>query len=202
MFIQVVEGTVTDPQRLDADVQMWVDQVALQATGWLGTTSGVTADGRGIAVVRFESAESAQRNSERPQQQQWWAEASQCFAGDVVFHNCPETFTFLDGGSDDAGFVQVIEGRGGNLARMREMMTGHEDEMRSARPDVIGGVVAVHDDGGYTQVVYFSSEEAARAGERGDQQRNMSEAEQEMESMFADAVFYDLTQPHLYSARS
>jgi hypothetical protein len=202
MFIQVVQGTVTDPQRLAADVRQWVDEIAPQASGWLGTTSGVTADGRGIAVVRFESADAAQHNSERAQQQEWWSKASLSFAGDVVFHNCPETFTFLAGGSDDAGFVQVIQGRGGDPAKLRAMMSGSESEMRAARPDVIGGVVALHDDGGFTQVVYFTSEAAARAGERSDNQRDSSEAEHEMASMFADAIFFDLTEPQLFSARS
>jgi hypothetical protein len=202
MFIQVVQGTVTDPHRLEADVRLWVNEVAPQATGWLGTTSGVTADGRGIAVVRFSSPEAAQQNSERPQQQEWWAKASQSFAGDVVFHNCTETFTFLGGGSDDAGFVQIIQGHSGDVARMREMMPGSEDEMQAARPDVMGVVVAVHDDGGFTQVVYFTSEEAARAGERSDSEREPSEAEREMASIFADAIFYDLTEPQLYTARS
>jgi hypothetical protein len=40
-----------------------------------------------------------------------------------------------------------------------------EPELRKMRPDVMGGIVAWHGGGEFTQVVYFESEAAARAGE-------------------------------------
>jgi hypothetical protein len=200
MFIQVIQGTVSDPAGLRQAVANWVDEISPQAIGWLGVTGGVTADGRGISVVRFNSVEDAQRNGGRPEQQAWWAEASKCFAGDVVFHDCTDTFTYLDGGSDQAGFVQVMQGRISDAGRARQMMEAASDQIRAARPDVIGGTVALHGDGGFTQVIYFTSEEAARAGEKADNPRESSTEAQEMASMFSDLVFFDLTEPQLYSA--
>src|ERR671939_317468 len=71
MFVQVVQGRTSDPQALDAATERWMRDLAPGATGWLGTTGGITEDGRAIAVVRFESEEAARRNGKRPEQQQW-----------------------------------------------------------------------------------------------------------------------------------
>jgi hypothetical protein len=198
VFVQVIQGRVADADRLRAAVQRWRDEVAPQATGWLGTTGGATADGTAIAVVRFESEDAARLHGERPEQQQWWAEASQCFDGDVTFHDCAEVFTFLEGGSDDAGFVQIIQGRATDIERMRRTMGESGDALRRARPDVLGGTVAFHNDGGFTQVVYFTSEADARQGES---EAPPPEMDAEVAAVMRDATFYDLHGPWLHSPR-
>ena len=61
MFIQVMQGRATNPDGIHAELDRW--RAELQpgadpgADGWLGSTSGVTDDGRFIAVVRFASEE-------------------------------------------------------------------------------------------------------------------------------------------------
>jgi hypothetical protein len=65
VFVQVIQGQVSDPAALRAALDRWLQELAPGATGWLDSTSGVTEDGRFIAVVRFESAEAAKRNSYR-----------------------------------------------------------------------------------------------------------------------------------------
>jgi hypothetical protein len=201
MFIQVIQGKIADVDGLREAVQRWSEEIAPHVTGWLGTTGGVTPDGTAIAVVRFESEEAARRNSDRPEQQQWWAEASKHFAGEVTFHDCPETVTFLDGGSDDAGFVQIIQGRSSNVGRLMELMEQSSEALRELRPDVIGGSVALHGDGGFTQVVYFTSEEAAREGERKETPPEMKAMDDEAMSLFGEATFFDLPQPWMFSAK-
>lgn len=200
MFIQVIQGKVADPDRLRAAVEQWREELAPGAVGWLGTTAGVTPDGTAIAVVRFESEDAARRNGDRPEQQRWWSDASAAFAGDPTFHDCPEVFTFLDGGSDDAGFVQVIQGRVGDVDRVRRMMEESAPALRKARPDVVGGTIALHGDGGFTQTVYFTSEEAAREGERQEAPSEAPEMDEEMAQMMREATFLDLPRPWLYSA--
>jgi hypothetical protein len=150
-------------------------------------------------VVRFASAEAARRNSERPEQQQWWAQASTYFGDDVTFHDCEDALTFLDGGSDDAGFVQIIQGRSTNTDRLRELMEQSGDRLRALRPDVIGGTVAIHGDGGFTQVVYFTSEAAAREGERKAPPPDLQAMDEEVASLFSEATFFDLPRPWLHS---
>ena len=201
MFVQVVQGTVTDAEALKMAVQRWRDEVGPGATGWLGSTGGVTEDGRFIAVVRFASEDDARRNSDRPEQAQWCASTS-VHVGDVEFHDCTEVFTILGGGSDDAGFVQVIQGRVNDTAKLREMMAQADAEIGRTRPDVLGGTVALHADGGFTQVVYFASEEAARAGEQTEQTPETQARGAEMASVFTGPpTFFDLRQPWLSSPR-
>jgi hypothetical protein len=64
MFVQVIQGKTSNPQALDTALNTWVQDLAPGATGWLGSTSGVTEDGRAIAVVRFDSG-GAHRGSNR-----------------------------------------------------------------------------------------------------------------------------------------
>jgi hypothetical protein len=200
MFVQVIQGKIADADGLRAAVERWRDEIAPQVTGWLGSTGGASADGTAIAVIRFESEEAARRNSERPEQQQWWAQASTYFDGEVTFHDCPEALTFLDGGSDDAGFVQIIQGRTTDPGRMRQLMEQSSDALRQLRPDVIGGTVALHGDGGFTQVVYFISEAAAREGERKESPPELKAIDDEVASLFTEATFFDLPRPWLHSA--
>ena len=46
------------------------------------------------------------------------------------------------------------------------MMAQDADKWAEFRPDVIGSVAIGHDEGAYTMVMYFTSETAAREGER------------------------------------
>lgn len=202
MFIQVIEGRVTDADAIRAALDQWVAEQSGSASGWLGTTAGTTDDGRFVALVRFESEDDARRNSERPEQSQWWAETSKLFSGDVTFHDCHEVEEFGRGGSDDAGFVQVMEGRVRDVDRFRELNRQNEPAMREHRPDVIGGIVALHGDGGFTTAVYFTSEDAARQGEAQEPPEELKAAMEEERSLYeGEMTFYDLRQPILSSPR-
>jgi len=87
MFIQVIHGRVADADELHDSLDQWVRELGPGADGWLGSTGGVTDDGRFILVARFTSAETARRNSDRPEQHQWWMETSKLFEGGVTFHD-------------------------------------------------------------------------------------------------------------------
>jgi len=110
VFIQVIQGPATNPAGLRAELDRWRAELQPGAEGWLGSTSGVTDDGRFIAVVRFESEELARRNSDRPEQGAWWNEAAKHLA-EVAFHNSTRVRICNEGGSDEAGFVQVLQAR-------------------------------------------------------------------------------------------
>ena len=111
MFIQIMQGRCRDAHELREVTEEWREKQAPAAEGWLGGTYGVTDDGEFVGVVRFESREAATRNSSRPEQGEWWQRMASCFDGEVTFHDCDNAMLFLGGGSDDAGFVQVIQGR-------------------------------------------------------------------------------------------
>jgi hypothetical protein len=167
MFIQVINGRVTNRVGLQRQNERWKSELRPGASGFLGSTVGVTADGRFVATARFESAEAAQRNSNRPEQGAWWAEMEQCVSN-VEFHDSDEVFALHGGGSDSAGFVQVIRGRivdADAADQLLAKLSDYEPALRQWRPDVLGELVVRHDDGSFTLVVYFSSEADARRGE-------------------------------------
>jgi hypothetical protein len=203
MFVQTIQGHIADASELKDSLDQWMRDLAPGAHGWLGTTAGVTADGTCVALVRFESPQEARRNSDRPEQHQWWMETSKLFSGEVVFHNCEEIDQFGRGGSDEAGFVQVIQGRVRDVQRMREIGRRMEAEgMNDYRPDVIGGTVALHGDGGYTMALYFTSEQAAREGERKEPPAHLRDIMEEQQSLHEGPPdFLDLADPWLYTHR-
>lgn len=84
-----------------------------------------------------------------------------------MFHDCIEVDLINDGGSDDAGFVQVIQGKTTDVGKARELDARMEPRLKDLRPDVIGGIVAWHPQNGrFTNVLYFTSEAEARAKEK------------------------------------
>jgi hypothetical protein len=73
-----------------------------------------------------------------------------------------------------------------------------EKVLGAARPDVIGEVVAIHDDGDtYTDAVYFSSEEEARANEQKAMPEGAAEMMAEMESALEVSEYLDLRRLYL-----
>lgn len=204
MFVQVFQGRVNDPMQLRKGLDDWMERLAPGAAGWLGSTAGVTDDGTFITLARFDSPEAARRNSGRAEQGVWWSEFSKLFAGDVTFHDCSEVVTARQGGSDDAGFVQVMQGRMDNVARMREVDAMFEQRFPDLRPELLGYVVGLHDDqaGAFTLAAYFTDEEAARAGEQAELPPEAAELMREEMELMRDLVYFDLRDPWLYSPRS
>ena len=200
MFVQVIEGKVSDPAQARAALDRWSQELAPGSIGWLGSTAGVTEDGTLVLVARFESEEAARRNSDRPEQDAWFSETSQVFTGEPTFSESTEVDVDLQGDPDQAGFVQIIKGRSSDPARSREMMSQDSDVWASYRPDVLGSVGAGHDGGAYTAVLYFTSEAEAREGERKDPPPELKKQMDEMGSLeVGEPTFLDLKEPWLYS---
>ncbi len=202
MFVQVIQGQVSDPEQIRAAFDQWVRDLAPGATGWLGSTAGVTEDGRFIALARFESEEAARRNSDRPEQDRWWAETARLFTSEPTFKDSTDVVPDVVGDPDTAGFVQVIQGQGTDPDRARELMSQDSAEWAAFRPDIIGSIAAAHDAGAYTMAIYFTSEADAREGERKEPPPELKAQMDEMDALSTGVPeFYDLKQPWLYSPR-
>lgn len=197
MFIQVIQGKVTDAESMMRQIDRWQSDVRPGAIGFLGSTAGITADDELVVMARFDSAESAQANSDRSEQGAWWSETAKCFAGDASFNNCTDIQKMMGGGSKDAGFVQIMQGTVSDVAKAKSMMSEGEDFLRSARPDVMGGVIAFHDggNGAFTQAVYFTSEAAARVAEAAEPTAEQNEFMGEFMALFGDMTYLDLKNP-------
>ncbi|MFI7059986.1 hypothetical protein ACIBL3_03300 [Kribbella sp. NPDC050124] len=203
MFVQVIQGQVQDAEQAHAAFDRWMEELAPEATGWLGTTAGVTEDGRFIALARFESAAAARENSESPAQDKWWHEFASVLTGDATFHDSEDVDLDLHGEPDAAGFVQVMQGSGSNPERARELMAQDADKWADFRPDVIGSLTAMYGTGAYTMAIYFTSEAEAREGEQKTPPPELQAQMDEMQSLSSGPpTFYDLKQPWLYSPAS
>jgi hypothetical protein len=197
MFVQVIQGRAKDAAGLRKQWERWDQELKPGAQGYLGSTAGVTADGEFIALVRFESEEGARANSDSAEQSAWWEETSQ-YLEDVLFHDCTLVDVMKGGGSDDAGFVQVIQGKVTDVEKARQLDSTSQDQMNQLRPDVIGGIVAWHPQNGrFTNAIYFTSEAEARAKEK--ETSNTAEFEEFMREWQAisdgEPKFLDITEP-------
>ena len=196
MFIQIIQGMCSRPDELRAVLDRWTEELAPGATGWLGGTYGFTDDGMMVAVVRFDSRESAMANGARPEQGAWWSEVEQYFDGPVEFHDCDDVTLMMDGGSDQAGFVQIIRGKVEDTARLKAMMS-NTDLLHEARPEILGATLAIEADGTFTETVAFTDEESAR---RGESQEMPEDVARELDALMQNARFMDLHHPWFSSA--
>lgn len=200
MYVQVIEGRISDADQMHAALDRWERELSSGATGWLGSTDGVTDDGRFIGIARFESEAAANRNSQRPEQDQWWRETSQLFTESPTFHNSTHIIEDISGDPNRAGFVQFMQGRGSDPDRARELMTQDSGEWSAFRPDIIGSVAAEYDDGSYTMAMYFTSEKEARQGEKKEPPPKLKAQMDEMNSLsIGQPEFFDIKHPWLYS---
>jgi hypothetical protein len=197
MFVQIIEGRTGDAEGMMRQGERWQSDVKSGAVGYLGVTAGVTDDGRAITIARFESEQAARANSERPEQGAWWSEMVKYFDGDPSFTESSDVQELLGGGSNDAGFVQVMKSRGVDRARMARL-----DEQlarfASVRPDLLGGIRVWTGPDSCLEVNYFSSEAEAREGEKKDLPPELQEMMGEFQELMQNTEFLDLRNPQLH----
>lgn len=194
MFIQVIEGTCTRQDELRALIEQWREEMSPSAEGWLGGTYGFTDDDRFVGVVRFESREAAAANSARPEQGAWAEQMTALFDGPVQFHDCDDVTLMMGGGSDEAGFVQVIRGRVEDPSGLKALMAD-TDLLHEMRPEIIGATLAIEDDGTFTETVAFTDEASARSGEQREMPDMPADVRTTLEEAMVGATFYDLHRP-------
>ncbi len=188
MFIQVIQSKTSRRQEVRALMDEWADTME-EPNGWLGGTYGFTDDGDFLAVVRFENRQLAMANSDDPRTSAFAERMAGLMDGPPDFQDCDDVTVFLDGGADDAGFVQVIRGRSDDPARLAATLNQDQDGLREMRPEIIGGTFAVSADGRFTNTVAFTDEASAREGEQIEPPEDVKAA---IEEMIAGAEFYDL----------
>jgi hypothetical protein len=194
MFVQVIKGRTTDAASLRRQFERWRTELKPGATGFEGSTVGIADDGTFIAIARFTDATAAQRNSERPEQDAWWRETERHFDGPPSFRESTDTTTLFEGGSNDAGFVQVMEGTVKDRAKAEAMESEMLEQLRAARPDLIGGHRVWFEGDSFVDVAYFTSEAEARKGE---QSGDFSGPQQEFTELFGEMTYTDLREPLL-----
>lgn len=197
MFVQVIEGKASDPDALHRQIDAWEREVRPGAIGYLGSTAGCTSSGDCILIARFESAEAARRNSDRPEQTEWWRETERLFEGPVRFHDTEDVQLMEHGDFDSARFVQVMEGHVTDKERAKQLERESDEILRDVRPDLLGSVTAFFDDDEFAEIAYFSSEEEAREGERREMPSSASEKFAEWQRVLPIDRYLDIRDPWL-----
>ena len=196
MFVQVIQGKVRDKAEVRAQLDRWVTDLAPHSVGWLGTTAGVADDGTFVALARFESQAAADKNSSIPEQSEWWEQTAGVFDGEPTFHDSTWVEVDLPGDPSSAGFVQVMQGRADDLDRLRTLLMEDLEGLAEARPDIVGRIACGHADDRWTMAIWFTSEAAAREGEK---KEMPPEAAERMTQIMAAApeepTYIDLTDP-------
>ena len=164
-------------------------------------TAGVTHDGEFIAVFQFDSQEAARANSDRREQDRWWAATSGLFDGEVTVRNGMRAEVFLTGDLGQAGFVQVVQGRVSDLDRARERMHELQEAVKVHLPALLGSVTMELGTAQFTRALYFSTEEQARAAELEVPPQIRARSQEARQLLVGPVEFLDLREPWLYAAR-
>jgi hypothetical protein len=200
MFLQVIQAKVADEAGVRSALERWQHELMGGAEGFLGATFGFLDDGSLLNIARFESAVAARRNSERAEQGEWAAELTKSLAGEPTYIDVPEADLWLGGGSDDAGFVQVMVGHSSDVDRLLQQgQEVDEAQLREGRPEIIGGIQGKFGDDGYVFAAYFRNEEAARSGEAQEPPEDVREMLEERMRLMGEVQYYDLRQPRMIS---
>lgn len=193
MFLQVAAGPVTDGERLRRQWDRWATERGPAATGWLGTTGGVTPDGRGVVVHRWSSAGQAGAGIPGAEEAEWWSATRACLGNAIVRETHDVTVQAL-GDQRDAGFVQVMVGTVASRAAVEEVEAEIGPAFMAFRPDFLTGFRAWFPDGTLAAVDYFRSEAEARAGEGRPMPAGLQAGFGRWLSLVEGAAWYDLPQ--------
>jgi hypothetical protein len=199
VFIQMVQGRCSRQDEMRGLVDDWCATMA-DRPGWLGGTYGFTDDDRFVGIVRFESSKASKDFAKTSEAAMLWAAAQDLFEGGSEVHESEDVSMMLDGGSDDAGFVQVMRGRVADADRLRHFMTDTTmtSMLHEARPEIIGATLAMESDGTFIETIAFTDEQSAREGEKKDMPADM---QADFESSMSDVEYVDLHRPWFASHR-
>ncbi|HEX2027267.1 MAG TPA: hypothetical protein VHF25_04640 [Nitriliruptorales bacterium] len=169
VFVRVVQGEVDDPDGARSTYQRWFDEVASGADGWLTSTGGTSDTDVFISVEQLASEQAARLNDIRPEQARWWEEMRRDFAQAPTVHDARVVATIGPDRPQQVGSVHVVQGSTPQLTdvmeKVAETAQRHIDEHHL---DVIGGLIADHGDGEFTELIYYPSTEAARQEDSGE----------------------------------
>jgi hypothetical protein len=197
MFVQVIKGRTRDQALLRQQSERWRDDVRPGAVGFVGGTVGIADDGTFVAFIRFVDEAAAKANSERAEQSAWWRDTSRYFDGEPTFRESSDIATVFDGGSDAAGFVQVMEGTVTDRAKAEALETPEMmEQLRAVRPDLLGSLRVWFAGGAFAEAAYFTNELDARTGESASE---FSGPQQEYMDLYGEMTFIDIRNPILMS---
>ena len=197
MFMQIVLGKVSDAESMRREWDRWMSDLAPGATGWLGSTGGVTPDGRLLMSTCFASAEAAAGNARRPERVAWWAGIEECLDAPPMIVETEDVTLIGVGDISRAGFVQAMRAGVRDRAGFEAAESRLGPRFVEHRPDFLAGYRLWSGDTTVVALDYFSSEADARGGEAKPMPDDLAAGFQEWQSLLVDTEWYDITDPWL-----
>ena len=115
----------------------------------------------------------------------------------MTFTESSDTAEFLGGGSNDAGFVQVMKSTGVDRAQL-DRLDAQFEKFAKIRPDLIGGLRVWTGPDSCIEANYFTSEADARKGEQAEMPAELQALMADFGQAMANTEFLDLTDPKLH----
>jgi hypothetical protein len=197
MFVQVIKGKTNDAEGFNRQGEAWQTDVKPSAKGYVGSTAGVADDGTFVVLARFADEASARENNDNPAQQAWYEGFSKLVDGEPTFRESSDVEIAFDRGCDNATFVQIMEGTA-DRAKVKEFETDENlEQLKAARPDLLGMIRVWLDGGAYVQAAYFTREEEARTNEA-NRTEESARLNEQFGALFSDMTFTDLKSPALH----
>jgi hypothetical protein len=196
MFVQFIRGQTRDRAAVQAQFDRWVQELKPGAVGFVGSTSGITADGMVVSLCRFESAAAAAKNGARPEEGEWWRDFVADLDGEPEVKDTDDAEVLFDRGCDDARFVQIMLGSG-DPETLRDLDRRSQEVGADLRPDLLGGYRAFFADGSFADVAYFTSEADARAAESQPVPDNIKALFDERTAAVGEMTYIDIAEPRI-----
>lgn len=193
MWIRIARGKTAEPAKLKALVETFTTDPEGLPAGSLGVTFGFAKDGTAVVSSRFESKAAGEAWFSSDQFKARLEKITALGTEITDEFRSDDVVVFGKGGSDDAGFVQVMTGNTSDRAKYEQISNTLDEFLTKERPDVIGGITAFGDNGRYFDVVYFTNEADARVGEKKELSAGAQEILGQLESITSDVEFIDLT---------
>jgi len=193
MFVQFIRATITDVEGLRAHLKRGRVELTPGVVGFLGSTAGISTHGDFVVLARYDSAAACTASRARPESEMWWRDLEAFIDGAPVVKES-DRVSVLISGSDDASFVQIMEGTGDPdaLAALDERFL---ELAPTYRPDIMGGYRAYFDDGTWADITYFTSEAEARAGESREMPTEIAQLFEDFGRVAGIVAYHDLTEP-------
>jgi hypothetical protein len=191
MLAQVVQVRTNDPDGARPLLERLARDVAPVARG----SVGVTEDGVLFAVFLMDREDAVQLDDVPG-----WVGLSRFIERDVDVRTSRRVAVFGEGASPRAGFVQVVQGRLSDLELALEHLAGLQVLLAEHLPALVGSVTVLHAPDGFTRVLYFSSEDEARATETDFPPALQDADEQARRFLVGEPTFLDFRHPVVFPA--
>jgi hypothetical protein len=193
MFVQFIRATITDVEGLRSHLKRGRVELTPGVVGFLGSTAGISTNGEFVVLARYDSAAACAASRARPESEAWWHDLEAFIDGAPVVKES-ERVSILISGSDNADFVQIMEGTG-DPAALAELDERFLEIAPTYRPDIMGGYRAYFDDDTWADITYFTSETEARAGESREMPVEVARLFEEFGRVAGIVAYHDLTEP-------